>query len=61
MESYLGYINGSPSKSKRIVLRNNGIKRRFYALTKDGCPTHTNAQITAYAIRSMFKDQADLL
>jgi len=60
MESYLGYINGSPSKSKRIVLRNNGIKRRFYALTKDGCPTHTNAQITAYAIRSMFKDQADL-
>lgn len=60
METYLGFINGSPSKSKRIVLRNNGIKRRFYALTKDGCTTHTNAQITANAIRAMFDDQASL-
>ena len=36
MEEYLGYINDAPSKSKAIVLRNNGIKRRFYALTKEG-------------------------
>ncbi len=60
MESYLGFINGQPSKSKRIVLRNNGIKRRFYALTKDGTPTHSNAQITASAIRAMFNNEADL-
>lgn len=26
MEGFLGYINNKPSKSKRIVLRNNGIK-----------------------------------
>jgi 3-oxoacyl-[acyl-carrier-protein] synthase-3 len=25
MEEYLGNINGKPSKSKNIVLRNNGI------------------------------------
>ena len=28
MEEYLGYINDKPSKSRRIVLRNNGIKRQ---------------------------------
>ena len=47
MELYLGYINGKPSKSKSIVLRNNGIKNRYYALSKGGKPTHTNAQMTA--------------
>ena len=60
MESYLGFIKGQPSKSKRIVLRNNGIKRRFYALDQNGKATHTNAQITANAIRAMFKDEAEL-
>lgn len=54
MEEYLGLINKNPSKSKRIVLRNNGIKRRFYALTKNGKPTHTNAQLAAQAVRALF-------
>ncbi len=53
MEDYLGMINKNPSKSKRIVLRNNGIKTRFYALNKQGQPTHTNAEMTAHAIRKM--------
>jgi 3-oxoacyl-[acyl-carrier-protein] synthase III len=61
MEQYLGFINGKPSKSKRIVLRNNGIKRRFYALTKEGKPTHTNAQMTALAVKSLFKDHPEQL
>ena len=55
MEEYLGYIDNKPSKSKRIVLRNNGIKRRFYALDKQGRPTHSNAQITAAAVKSLFE------
>ncbi|MEP6845201.1 MAG: beta-ketoacyl-ACP synthase III [Panacibacter sp.] len=59
MEEYLGYINNKPSKSKRIVLRNNGIKRRFYALAKGGQPTHTNAQMTAEAIKQLFKENPD--
>jgi 3-oxoacyl-[acyl-carrier-protein] synthase-3 len=54
MELYLGYINGKPSKSKKIVLRNNGIKTRYYALTKGGKATHTNAQMTALAVRALF-------
>lgn len=54
MEEYLGYINSKPSKSKRIVLRNNGITNRYYALEKGGRVTHTNAEITANAVRALF-------
>lgn len=56
MEAYLGYIDNKPSKSKKIVLRNNGITNRYYALTKGGKPTHTNAQMTASAVKELFKD-----
>ena len=59
MELYLGYINDKPSKSKSIVLRNNGIKSRYYALEKGGKPTHTNAQMTAEAVRALFKDDPE--
>ena len=61
MELYLGYINGKPSKSKKIVLRNNGIKTRYYALEKGGKTTHTNAQMTAEAVRGLFKDDPEKL
>lgn len=67
MEEYLGCINGKPSKSRRIVLRNNGITNRYYALEKGGKPTHTNAQLAAEAIKELFKnnehaiDKVDLL
>ena len=61
MELYLGYINGKPSKSKKIVLRNNGIKTRYYALAKGGGITHTNAQMTAEAVRNLFKDDPEQL
>ena len=56
MEEYLGYINGKPSKSKAIVLRNNGIKNRFYALKKDGTVTHTNAEMAALSIKELFEN-----
>ena len=61
MEAYLGYINGKPSKSKTIVLRNNGIKNRYYALEKGGKATHTNAEMTALAVRELFKNDPDKL
>ncbi|HEV8080515.1 MAG TPA: beta-ketoacyl-ACP synthase III [Chitinophagaceae bacterium] len=57
MELYLGYINDTPSKSKPIVLRNNGIKNRYYALSKGGKSTHTNAQMTALAVKALFEDE----
>src|SRR6478736_1897404 len=61
MEEYLGYINGKPSKSKKIVLRNNGIKTRYYALEKGGKTTHTNAQMTAEAVRNLFTGNPEAL
>ncbi len=54
MESYLGYINDKPSKSRMLVLRNNGIQTRYYALNKEGKATHTNAQMTALAVQGLF-------
>ncbi|SFS71130.1 beta-ketoacyl-ACP synthase III [Sphingobacterium wenxiniae] len=57
MEQYLGKINDKESKARRIVLRNNGIQTRYYALTKEGIPTHTNAQLTAEAIRGLFDEK----
>lgn len=59
MEEYLGYINNKPSKSKRIVLRNNGIVNRYYALEKSGKITHTNAQMTALSVKELFKDHPE--
>ena len=61
MELYLGYINGKPSKSKSIVLRNNKIKGRYYAYTKEGVPTHTNAEMAALAVRKLFLDNPEEL
>jgi 3-oxoacyl-[acyl-carrier-protein] synthase-3 len=60
IEEYLGYINKKSSKSKRIVLRSNGIQRRFYALKKDGTATHTNAQMASLAIRKLFNSPEEL-
>lgn len=61
MEDFLGYINGQPSKSKGLVLRNNGIKNRFYALDRNSKPTHTNAEMTALAIKELVGNDAEKL
>ncbi len=61
MEDFLGVINDQASKSRRIVLRNNGITNRFYALLKDGTVTHTNAEMASLAIKKLFdKNPAEL-
>lgn len=54
MEDYLGLVNNSSSRAKRIVLRNNGIKTRYYSFNKNGVSTHNNAQITAQAIENLY-------
>ncbi len=56
MELYLGKINGNKSKSKALILRNNRITNRYYALDKQGNITHTNAQISALAVRKVLGD-----
>lgn len=56
MESYLGLVNNTPSKARALILRNNKITTRYYALDKNGNPTHTNAQITAKAVEGLFDE-----
>ncbi len=60
MEDYLGFINGNESKSRGLILRNNKIKSRYYALDKNGNPTHSNAGLTAAAIRKLLENNIDL-
>jgi len=54
MEKVLGLINGLPSRTKKIILRNNGIKQRYYAIDPaTGLTTHTNARLAAEAVKKL--------
>ncbi|MDY7393894.1 beta-ketoacyl-ACP synthase III [Aureibaculum sp. 2210JD6-5] len=53
MEAKLGILNGKSSKAKGVVLRNNKIKTRYYAIDDDGNITHNNAQLTKEAIEAL--------
>ncbi|WP_338732090.1 beta-ketoacyl-ACP synthase III [Mangrovimonas cancribranchiae] len=53
MEDKLGTINGKTSKGRRIVLRNNQIKTRYYAIDDNGNITHNNAQLTKEAVENL--------
>ncbi|SCY58867.1 beta-ketoacyl-ACP synthase III [Flavobacterium caeni] len=54
MESYLGLINDAASKARRIILRNNKITSRHYAVDKNGKSTHNNAELTQLAITQLY-------
>ena len=55
IESILGMINGKPSWLKSMVLKNNGIQTRHYALDKNQNTTHQNTELAASAIRDCLK------
>ena len=56
IENVLGMVAGKPSRSRKIVLRNNGIQTRHYAIDPaTGRHTHTNAQMAAEAVRALAK------
>ncbi|HEY9178219.1 MAG TPA: hypothetical protein VIN07_11030, partial [Flavipsychrobacter sp.] len=59
MEEVLGMVDGKPSKAKAIVLRNNGIKTRYYAF-RNGKSTHSNAQLSAQVVRQLFNEQTPI-
>ena len=59
MEGVLGMVNGKPSRARALVLRNNGIKRRYYAL-KDHKATHSNTEIAVEAVKGLFDEQLPL-
>lgn len=56
MESYLGLINDKASKARRLILRNNKIVSRYYALDKNGNSTHNNAELTKNAIENLYDE-----
>lgn len=54
MEQYLGFVGGDlKSKSKPVVLRNNKILNRYYALDKSGKSTYSNTEMTVEAIKGL--------
>ena len=57
MESYLGMINETASKARRLILRNNKIVSRHYALDVNGKSTHNNAEMTANAVQSLYDSE----
>ncbi|OQX57338.1 MAG: hypothetical protein B5M52_07690 [Helicobacteraceae bacterium 4484_230] len=61
IESVLGQVGDRPSRAKKLILRSNGIKSRYYAIDKkSGKVTHSNAQITAEAIRKLNRNGFDI-
>lgn len=54
IEQVLGKIGDIPSKTRGRILNNNGIQTRYYAIDPaTGQLTHTNAGMTAAAIRAL--------
>ena len=54
IEDVLGKIHDNRSRIKSMVLKNNGIQKRYYAIDrKTGRLNYTNAQLTAGAIRRL--------
>ena len=56
MESFIGLIGGRSSAVGRRALRWNGVETRHYALNADGRPLHSNASMTADALRAALDD-----
>ena len=60
MEERLGFVNGNISKSRGLILRNNGIKTRYYALDKNGDITHNNAKLASLAVNRLLSESMKL-
>jgi len=54
IEEVLGCIGSIPSRTKKRILKNNGITSRYYAIEPgSGVQTHSNAQLAAEAVRRL--------
>ncbi len=61
MEQFLGYVGGDlKSKSKPLILRNNKITKRYYALDKQGKSTYSNTELTVEAIKGLVSEDFQL-
>lgn len=62
IEAVLGMVAGKPSRSRKLVLRNNKIKSRHYAINPaTGEFTHNSAQLAAEAVRALMTKSASKL
>jgi 3-oxoacyl-[acyl-carrier-protein] synthase-3 len=53
-EAILGQVGGRPSRARRLILRRNGIRRRYYVIDPaTGEPNYTNASRPAEAVRGL--------
>jgi 3-oxoacyl-[acyl-carrier-protein] synthase III len=50
METYLGCIHGKPSVAKARVLKQNGIKTRYYAIDTEQKTVFQNAELAQHAV-----------
>ena len=55
MEEFLGKINGESSRVRERILKQNGIKTRYYALDKNQQTTHLNSNLASKAISEALK------
>lgn len=57
LDDYLGEVNKVSARTRQIILANNGIKTRYYALDpKTGKASYTNAKMSAEAVRLLRPD-----
>lgn len=60
MEAVLGQIGSVPSRVRKMILRANGIRSRYYAVNpQTGAATHNAAQLAAEAIRALLAQGID--
>ncbi len=49
MEDYLGMIGGKPSRLRARILKQNGIRNRYYAIDREGRVNYWNCELAALA------------
>ena len=55
MEDHIGRVGGASCRYKSLVLRQNRIKTRHYAIDKAGHATHSNCEMAALAVEDAVK------
>ncbi|MBS9783036.1 MAG: beta-ketoacyl-ACP synthase III [Pasteurella sp.] len=56
IEQILGMVGNVPSRVRKMILRSNAIKQRYYAIDPDTRQmTHTSTQMTVEAINGLFQ------
>ena len=61
LERYLGKIDRIAARTRQIILAGNGIESRHYAIDPEtGATTHSNARLTAEAVRRLVPAGSEL-